>query len=138
MRKCPKIWTRTFGGTTCKSDLVDNNLCEAFNSSIAKARFKSIIRIFEDIKTNMMRLQLDDYLHEFYHIETYKSVYSFPIQPINGPHDWEKTDVKLVLPPIERKMIGRPKKNRMTAKDESKKLKSGHLSRKCLIMTCTQ
>ncbi|MBA0652770.1 hypothetical protein Goklo_019998 [Gossypium klotzschianum] len=35
-------------------------------------------------------------------------------------------------------MIGRPKKNRMTVKDESKKLKSGHFSRKFLIMTCTQ
>ncbi|KAH1081073.1 hypothetical protein J1N35_020834 [Gossypium stocksii] len=78
-------------------------------------------------------LQLDDYLHEFYHIETYKSVYSFPMQP----HDWEKTGVKLVLPAIERKMIGRPKKNRMTIKDEPKKLKSSHLSRKGLTMKLT-
>ncbi|PPD74040.1 hypothetical protein GOBAR_DD29032 [Gossypium barbadense] len=35
-------------------------------------------------------------------------------------------------------MLGRPKKNRRMAKDEPKKLKPGHLSRKCLLMTCTQ
>ncbi|MFQ6626397.1 hypothetical protein Gotur_005543 [Gossypium turneri] len=43
-----------------------------------------------------------------------------------------------LLPPIEKKMPGRPKKNRRMAKDEPKKLKPGHLSRKCLLMTCTQ
>ncbi|PPS15213.1 hypothetical protein GOBAR_AA05360 [Gossypium barbadense] len=35
-------------------------------------------------------------------------------------------------------MPGRPKKNRRMAKDEPKKLKPGHLSRKCLLITCTQ
>ncbi|MBA0798278.1 hypothetical protein Gohar_008885, partial [Gossypium harknessii] len=60
------------------------------------------------------------------------------MQPINGPHDWEKTSIELVLPPIERKMPRRPKKNRRMAKDEQKKLKPGHLSRKGLLMACTQ
>ncbi|PPR85771.1 hypothetical protein GOBAR_AA34921 [Gossypium barbadense] len=35
-------------------------------------------------------------------------------------------------------MPGRPKKNKRMAKDEPKKLKLGHLSRKGLLMTCTQ
>ncbi|KAH1072701.1 hypothetical protein J1N35_025029 [Gossypium stocksii] len=43
-----------------------------------------------------------------------------------------------LLPPIERKMLGRLKKNRRMAKDEPKNLKPGHLSRKGLLMTCTQ
>ncbi|MBA0820650.1 hypothetical protein Gohar_019718 [Gossypium harknessii] len=60
-----------------------------------------------------------------------KKVYYFPMH-------WEKTSIKPVLPPIERKMPRRPKKNRRMAKDEPKKLKLGHLSRKCLLMTCTQ
>ncbi|KAG8481024.1 hypothetical protein CXB51_025783 [Gossypium anomalum] len=187
--------TRAFLGTTCKLDIVDNNLCEAFNSSIVEAKFKSIIRMLEDIRTKMMTrivqkrklcngwkqnygplvkakfdankkdcvewqliwngengcelrkgsyqytvdlsqricscrswqisgipcshacaamyhlgLQPDEYLHEYYHIDTYKKAYSFPMQPINGPHDWEKTGIQPVLPPIERKMPGRPKR----------------------------
>ncbi|KAG8499394.1 hypothetical protein CXB51_005973 [Gossypium anomalum] len=217
MKKFPKMWTRAFLGTTCKSDIVDNNLCEAFNSNIVEARFKSIIRMLEDIRTKIMtrkykkgsyqnygplvkakfdankkdcvewqliwngengcelrkgsyqytvdlsqricscrswqisgipcshacaamyhlRLQPDEYLHEYYHIDTYKKAYSFPMQPINGLHDCEKTGIQPVLPPIERKMPGRPKKNRRMAKDEPKKLKPGHLSRKGLLMTCT-
>ncbi|MBA0755881.1 hypothetical protein Gogos_019921 [Gossypium gossypioides] len=36
------------------SDIVDNNLCEAFNSSIAESRFKSIITMLEEIRVNMM------------------------------------------------------------------------------------
>ncbi|MBA0756716.1 hypothetical protein Gogos_020134 [Gossypium gossypioides] len=35
-------------------------------------------------------------------------------------------------------MPRRPKKNRRMVKDEPKKLKPGHLSRKGLLMTCTQ
>ncbi|KAH1096090.1 hypothetical protein J1N35_013011 [Gossypium stocksii] len=210
MKKSPKMWTRAFLGTTCKSDIVDNNLCEASNSSIVEARFKSIIKMLEDIRTKMMTrivqkrklcngwkqnygllvkakfdankkdcvewqliwngengcelrkgsyqytvnlsqricscrrwqiigipcshtcaamyhlwIQPDEYLHEYYHIDMYKKAYSFPMQPINGPHDWEKTVIQPVLPPIERKMLRRPKKNRRMAKDEPKKLKPG-------------
>ncbi|MBA0730648.1 hypothetical protein Golax_022594 [Gossypium laxum] len=43
-----------FWGTTCKSDIVGNNLCEAFNSRIVEAKFKSIIKVLEDIRTKMM------------------------------------------------------------------------------------
>ncbi|MFQ6646232.1 hypothetical protein Gotur_019107 [Gossypium turneri] len=54
MKKSPKMWNRAFLGTTCKLDIVYNNLCEAFNSSIVEARFKSIIRMLEDIRTKIM------------------------------------------------------------------------------------
>ncbi|MBA0747687.1 hypothetical protein Gogos_004581, partial [Gossypium gossypioides] len=223
MKKSPKMWTRAFLWTTCKTNIVDNNLCEAFNSIIVEARFKSIIRMLEDIRTKMMTrivqkrklcnrwkqnygplvkakfdankkdcvewqliwsgengcelrkgsyqytvdlsqricsckswqingipcshacaalyhlgLQPDEYLHEYYHNDTYKKAYSFSMHPINGPYDWEKTGIQPVLPPIEKKMLGRPKKNRRMAKDEPKKLKLGHLRRKGLLMTCTQ
>ncbi|KAG8490316.1 hypothetical protein CXB51_015509 [Gossypium anomalum] len=200
---------RAFLGTTCKSNIVNNNLYEAFNSSIVEARFKSIIRMLEDIRTKMMtrivqkgklcngwkqnygplvkakfdankkdyngenrcelrkgsyqytvdlsqmicscrswqisgipcshacatmyhlELQPDEYLQEYYHIDTYKKTYSFPMQPVNGPHDWEKIG-------IQPEYAWEPKKNRRMAKDEQKKLKPGHLSRKGLLMTCTQ
>ncbi|KAK8600374.1 hypothetical protein V6N12_050229 [Hibiscus sabdariffa] len=68
--------------------------------------------------------------------DTYIKAYSYALQPINGSHDWKKSGIEAVLPPIEREMPGRPKKNRRKAKDEPKKLKSGHISRTGLIMTC--
>ncbi|MBA0648262.1 hypothetical protein Goklo_016021 [Gossypium klotzschianum] len=48
------MWTRAFLLTTCKSNIVDKNLREAFNSSIVEARFKRIIRMLKDIRTKMM------------------------------------------------------------------------------------
>ncbi|MBA0803551.1 hypothetical protein Gohar_013748, partial [Gossypium harknessii] len=39
---------------------------------------------------------------------------------------------------LKKKMHERPTKNRRMAKDEPKKLKPGHLSRKGLLMTCPQ
>ncbi|KAK9027895.1 hypothetical protein V6N11_067716 [Hibiscus sabdariffa] len=78
----------------------------------------------------------DDYLHSCYLKDTYIKAYSYALQPINGSHDWKKSGIEAVLPPIEREMPGRPKKNRRKAKDEPKKLKSGHISRTGLIMTC--
>ncbi|KAL4342528.1 hypothetical protein GQ457_08G017210 [Hibiscus cannabinus] len=78
----------------------------------------------------------DDYLHSCYLKDTYIKAYSYALQPINGSHDWKKSGIEAVLPPIEREMPGRPKKNRRKAKDEPKKMKSGHISRTGLIMTC--
>ncbi|KAK5836556.1 hypothetical protein PVK06_012348 [Gossypium arboreum] len=54
MKKSPKIWTREFWGTTCKSDIVDNNLCEAFIQALLKLGSKAFIRMLEDIRTKMM------------------------------------------------------------------------------------
>ncbi|MBA0860905.1 hypothetical protein Goshw_022389 [Gossypium schwendimanii] len=36
------------------SNIVDNNLCKAFNSNIVEFRFKSIITILEEIRVNIM------------------------------------------------------------------------------------
>ncbi|MFQ6624437.1 hypothetical protein Gotur_004012 [Gossypium turneri] len=58
------------------------------------------------------------------------AMYHLGLQPDEYLHE--------LLPPIERKMLRRPKKNRRMAKDEPKKLKPGHLRRKGLLMTCTQ
>ncbi|KAK8614277.1 hypothetical protein V6N13_122641 [Hibiscus sabdariffa] len=77
-----------------------------------------------------------DYLHSCYLKDIYIKAYSYALQPINGSHDWKKSGIEAVLPHIKREMPGRPKKNRMKAKDETKKLKSGHISRTGLIMTC--
>ncbi|MBA0672346.1 hypothetical protein Goklo_029692, partial [Gossypium klotzschianum] len=40
MSKSPKHWTKAFFGCQCKSDMVDNDICEAFNFSIMEGRYQ--------------------------------------------------------------------------------------------------
>ncbi|MBA0639955.1 hypothetical protein Goklo_022948 [Gossypium klotzschianum] len=57
--KNSKAWTKTFQRLHSVLDIVDNNLRKAFNSSIVKSIFKSIITILEEIKVKMMTKILD-------------------------------------------------------------------------------
>ncbi|MBA0682279.1 hypothetical protein Goari_024010 [Gossypium aridum] len=50
MSKSPKHWTKAVFGCQSKFDMVDNNICEAFNSSIVEVRYKSIITMLEEIR----------------------------------------------------------------------------------------
>ncbi|PPE02099.1 hypothetical protein GOBAR_DD00872 [Gossypium barbadense] len=80
-----KVWTNAFQGLHSMSDIVDNNLCKAFNSSIMESRFKSIIiTMLEEIITK---------------------AYAYALQPINGSHEWGKSCIELVLPPVEKIML---------------------------------
>ncbi|MBA0852961.1 hypothetical protein Goshw_011888, partial [Gossypium schwendimanii] len=45
-----KVWTKAFQGLHSMFDIIDNNLCEAFNSSIVESKFKSITTMLEEIK----------------------------------------------------------------------------------------
>ncbi|XP_039028523.1 uncharacterized protein LOC120162440 [Hibiscus syriacus] len=57
--KKEKMWTKVFQMMHSKSDIVDNNLCEAFNSSIVDARYKSIITMLEEIRINIMTIIIE-------------------------------------------------------------------------------
>lgn len=50
----PKLWTKAYFDTTTKCDVVTNNMSECFNSWILEARYKPILTMFEDIKTQVM------------------------------------------------------------------------------------
>ncbi|PPR97201.1 hypothetical protein GOBAR_AA23471 [Gossypium barbadense] len=55
-----KVWTNTFRGLYSMSDIVDNNLCEAFNSNIVEFSFKSIIiTMLKEIRVTMMTRIMD-------------------------------------------------------------------------------
>ncbi|XVF61799.1 hypothetical protein PTKIN_Ptkin08bG0159500 [Pterospermum kingtungense] len=47
--------------------------------------------------------------------------YQYPLQPINGAHEWKKCGLEPLLPPITWKTPGRLKKNKRKSKDEPKK-----------------
>ncbi|KAK5785740.1 hypothetical protein PVK06_040356 [Gossypium arboreum] len=53
-RKNSKAWTKAFQGLYSVSNIVDNNLCEAFNSNIVESRFNSIITMLVEIRVNVM------------------------------------------------------------------------------------
>ncbi|KAG8478410.1 hypothetical protein CXB51_028232 [Gossypium anomalum] len=52
--KNSKAWTKAFQGLHLISDILDNNLCKAFNSNIVESRSKSIITILEEIRVNII------------------------------------------------------------------------------------
>ncbi|MBA0817843.1 hypothetical protein Gohar_028090 [Gossypium harknessii] len=62
----------------------------------------------------------DDYLHRYYHKDTYLKAYEYALQPINGSHEWTKFGIEPVLPPVEKTMLRRPKKNRRKEKKTEK------------------
>ncbi|KAK8633758.1 hypothetical protein V6N13_014596 [Hibiscus sabdariffa] len=186
--KSPKHWTKAFFGCHSKCDMVNNNICEAFNSSILEARYKSIITMLEEIRVKLItrivdkrkfceswkhnyghlvkktfdqskkdgidwqmvwndengcevkrgRKQYimnilericscrswqitglpcphaccaiwhmggdpDDYLDQYYHKQTYMKAYAYALHSINGAHEWAKSEIEPVLPPIEKK-----------------------------------
>ncbi|MBA0577427.1 hypothetical protein Golob_027467 [Gossypium lobatum] len=65
-----------------------------------------------------------------------RSLQEYAMQAINGLHEWKKSGIQPVLPPIERNMPEGTKKNKRMAKDEPQKLKPRQLSRRGLVMNC--
>ncbi|KAG5614161.1 hypothetical protein H5410_013985 [Solanum commersonii] len=49
-----KYWCRAFFSERTKCDVVENNMCETFNSWIVGPRHKSVISMLEDIRHKMM------------------------------------------------------------------------------------
>ncbi|KAG5601792.1 hypothetical protein H5410_033162 [Solanum commersonii] len=55
----PRNWSRAFFQTHSKCDVVENNMCETFNSWILAARHISIITMLEDIRHKMMNIHIN-------------------------------------------------------------------------------
>lgn len=51
----PSVWSRAWFTEDTKSDLLQNNICECFNSYILKARDKPILTMLEMIRRKLMR-----------------------------------------------------------------------------------
>lgn len=54
MENEPMQWCKVFFSTNACCDIVDNNLCKAFNGRILAARCKSINSMLEDIRLMMI------------------------------------------------------------------------------------
>ncbi|CAJ2628837.1 unnamed protein product [Trifolium pratense] len=62
----------------------------------------------------------EDYVSSYYRKSTFMATYSHIILPTNGPQLWRISRTAAINPPVVRRAIGRPKKNRNKANDEKK------------------
>ncbi|KAF5175382.1 hypothetical protein FRX31_035031 [Thalictrum thalictroides] len=54
----------------------------------------------------------DEYVSHYLKVEYAKKAYQYPLPCCNGEKVWERTNYEAILPPVKRKMPGRPKKAR--------------------------
>ncbi|XP_022642195.1 uncharacterized protein LOC111242577 [Vigna radiata var. radiata] len=84
---------------------------------------------------NYASLDPEEFMPICFKRSTYAEVYASIIYPLNGPLLWEKTPYHDVLPPVHRKLHGRPKKKRRLeawelTKDHTQMRVGGHI-KKC-------
>lgn len=95
--------------------------------------------------------ELYTYVHKVYWLETWKSMYSFTVDPIKGRSMWPKSECPTTLtPPPHYKQPGRPKKKRRQTADEKSvsqsqkentqqgQCESQKLTRKFVSVTCSK
>lgn len=82
----------------------------------------------------------ETWVHEVYWLQTWKAMYSFKIQPINGRNMWEKTSCPTtLLPPKHHPIVGRPKKKRRKSAIEIEEMVKGNkVSRAHKSVTCSK
>ncbi|KAJ9548062.1 hypothetical protein OSB04_020605 [Centaurea solstitialis] len=81
----------------------------------------------------------ENWVHPFYHLDTWKKMYQFKIKPTNGRLLWPKSSCPFkMLPPKHHKQIGRPKKCRRKTEEELSQplVKGGKLLKTGKSMTC--
>ncbi|KAI8551066.1 hypothetical protein RHMOL_Rhmol06G0156300 [Rhododendron molle] len=84
---------------------------------------------------NCLNLDIYDYVHECYKVDTYLSTYNHLVNPINGRDMWPITDNPILLPPDVQKRVGRPKKARRKEPEEPEPADPTKLGRKDIKMT---
>ena len=75
----------------------------------------------------------EDWVHESYRLETWRKVYSHKVNPVPGPHFWEKSQFNQnkLIPPYIPPKIGRPGKKRKRSVGEiNEMVKGAKLTRK--------
>ncbi|CAI9293936.1 unnamed protein product [Lactuca saligna] len=82
----------------------------------------------------------ETWVHEVYWLKTWKQMYSFKIEPINGRSMWEKSVCPTTLvPPKHRVTIGRPKKKRRKSAYEIDDMVKGNSASRILqSVTCSK
>ena len=89
----------------------------------------------------MFNLDTYSYVYEFYYRKTLSAIYSDCIQPVGTNLDWRVEDVVMkTLPPVFKRQVGRPIKQRIPSVGEFNNLSrcSNYNSKGHNSMTCKQ
>ncbi|CAL1359314.1 unnamed protein product [Linum trigynum] len=91
----------------------------------------------------LMRLNVEDYVHECYLVTTARKVYAHGMPCMSGPQTWPSAEGYPVYPPIQKAMPGRPKKKRRkeAAELEVRVHKNGSgqpIGREGMVMHCSK
>jgi len=83
---------------------------------------------------NFLNLKAEDYIPHWFRRTTYEEIYNSIVLPANGQLFWETTAFPDVLPPLKRRLSGRPKKKRRLEawelrKDNTQMRPGGHRKR---------
>lgn len=80
---------------------------------------------------------IESWVHEVHWLDTWKKMYNFKVEPINGFIMWPKSSIPTTItPPKHHTPVGRPKKNRRKDAEESSVVKGSKLSRAGRTTTC--
>ncbi|KAH7862027.1 hypothetical protein Vadar_033815 [Vaccinium darrowii] len=95
-----------------------NDISESFNNTIKKVRDKPILTMLKSLRRYIMqRVNPEDFVHPYYHTETFKKSYNYLINPIPDKSTWPRTKYEDILPLEIRRKAGRPKKARRKGED---------------------
>nr|KAJ0209959.1 hypothetical protein LSAT_V11C400177530 [Lactuca sativa] len=124
----------------CMVDMAQHT-CSCRKWELTGIPCKHALVAIRDMRKNMQNVGVpEEWVHATYWLKTWKEMYSFKIEPINGRRMWEKfPSPTTLLPPNHHVPIGRPRKKRRKSVVELEDMvKGGRASRKDKSVTCSK
>ena len=75
----------------------------------------------------------EDYMHQWLTMDAFNATYAHCIQPANSEEHWAKSEYNQLIPPIIKRPISHPKKQRKKNQDKDV---SGHRVRRTVEVIC--
>ncbi|KAI3503301.1 hypothetical protein L1887_31741 [Cichorium endivia] len=120
---------------------VGQQICSCKKWELTGIPCKHAIAAIWDMRKNNREVGIPEtFVHPCYWLSTWKEMYTFKIDPINGKNMWVKSPCPTtLLPPKHRVTIGRPKKKRrQSAFEKDDLIKGTTVSRALKSVTCTK
>ncbi|GKB10222.1 hypothetical protein Tco_0844145 [Tanacetum coccineum] len=125
MEREPERWSKAYfqTGRSCAS--FKNGISESFNAQIIDAKVAAFLHF---------KLNPDDGVSSWYTQSKWFDTYHFSIKLFYGSKMWKKNQNTPPLPPIMKRMPGRPRKNRIP--HHTKEVNKHSISRVDRVITC--